>query len=167
MLFWGLVLLGLTRGGATEQEREERSLVNTFPFNGIDGELPARDFRQGLDNSKSSVPFSDVASSYAGGKRCIDKVFMEEVTEWDTEYTCQHSYNRRCAKSLTTTYNAAQEEECEENYVKKCFIEYNKFAQNVTVNVCRTPLVKDCNQEGEEICSTEYESECVTEQHEH
>ena len=33
---------------------------------------------------------------------------MEEVTEWDTEYTCQHSYNRRCAKSLTTTYNAAQ-----------------------------------------------------------
>ena len=33
---------------------------------------------------------------------------MEEVTEWDTEYTCEHSYNRRCAKSLTTTYNAAQ-----------------------------------------------------------
>merc|ERR1711970_1605354 len=27
--------------------------------------------------------------------------------------------------------------------------------------------VKDCNLEGEEICSTEYESECVTEQHEH
>ena len=37
----------------------------------------------------------------------------------------------------------------------------------MTVNVCRTPLVKDCDQEGEEICTTEYESECVTEQHEH
>ena len=60
-----------------------------------------------------------------------------------------------------------QEEECEENYVKKCFIEYNKVAQNVTVNVCRTPLVKDCNLEGDEICTTEYESECITEQHEH
>ena len=69
MLFWGLVLLGLSQGGATEQEREERSLVNTFPFNGIDGELPERDSRQGLDNSVSSIPFSDVASSYAGGKR--------------------------------------------------------------------------------------------------
>jgi len=176
-------------------KRDPKSLRDTFPFNlqeddkhhghdidhhhghdldhhqghdlAIDNDLESgRDQRQNV-GSTQSVPFSDVASSYAGGKRCIDKVFMEEVTEWDTEYTCQHSYNRRCAKSLTTTYNAAQEEECEENYVKKCFIEYNKFAQNVTVNVCRTPLVKDCDQEGEEICSTEYESECVTEQHEH
>ena len=69
MFFWGLVLLGLSQGGATEQEREERSLANTFPFNGIDEELPERDSRQGLDNSVSSIPFSDVASSYAGGKR--------------------------------------------------------------------------------------------------
>ena len=69
MFFWGLVLLGLSQVGADEQEREERSLANTFPFNGIDGELPERDSRQGLDNSVSSIPFSDVASSYAGGKR--------------------------------------------------------------------------------------------------
>ena len=44
-----------------------------------------------------------------------------------------------------------QEEECQENYVKKCFIEYAKTAQNVTVSVCRTPLVKDCSVEGEEV----------------
>ena len=44
-----------------------------------------------------------------------------------------------------------QEEECQENYVKKCFIEYEKTAQNVTVSVCRTPLVKDCSVEGEEV----------------
>merc|ERR1719187_2208718 len=167
MLFWGLVLLGLTRGGATEQEREERSLVNTFPFNGIDGELPARDSRQGLDNSVSSIPFSDVASSYAGGKRCIDKVFMEERTEWEVVVKCEHSYNRRCAKTLKTRYEAAQEEDCQENYIKNCFIEYGQTAQNVTVTVCRTPLVKDCDQPGEEICSTQYESECVTEQEVH
>lgn len=40
--------------------------------------------------------------------RCIDKVFMEEKTEWETEMTCEHSYNRRCAKSLITVYNSAQ-----------------------------------------------------------
>ena len=87
---------------------------------------------------------------------------MEEITEYDTEVTCQHSYNRRCAKSLITVYNSAQvwtlmlkkqinnilkiyflqEEECEENYVKNCFIEYSKTAVNVTAKVCRTPLVK-------------------------
>ena len=44
-----------------------------------------------------------------------------------------------------------QEEECEENYVKKCFIQYGKTAQNVTVNICRTPLVKDCDIDGEEV----------------
>ena len=76
-----------------------------------------------------------------------------------------------------------QEEECEENYVKKCFIQYGKTAQNVTVNICRTPLVKDCDIEGDEVtgshhilgfdhfdlqvCSTQYESECLTEQEIH
>ena len=74
--------------------------------------------------------------------RCIDKVFMEERTEFDQEITCQHSYDKRCAKSLVTVYNSQQEEECEENYVKNCFIEYSKYATNVTNKVCRTPLVK-------------------------
>ena len=60
-----------------------------------------------------------------------------------------------------------QEEECNENFIKNCFIEYSKAAVNVTVDVCRTPLVKDCNKEGEEICATQYESECVTSQEKH
>ena len=67
---------------------------------------------------------------------------MEERTEYDQEVTCQHSYNRRCAKSLVTVYKSQQEEECEENFVKNCFIEYSKHAVNVTARVCRTPLVK-------------------------
>ena len=33
---------------------------------------------------------------------------MEEKTEWETVVTCDHSYNRRCAKSLITVYNSAQ-----------------------------------------------------------
>ena len=45
--------------------------------------------------------------------RCIDKVFMESVTEWDTVIQCDHSYNRRCAKSLKTTYTAQQVGQCE------------------------------------------------------
>ena len=57
------------------------------------------------------------------------------------------------AQSLKTTYEAQQEEECPENYVKKCFIQYSKTAQNVTVNNCRTPLVQDCDLGGEDICS--------------
>ena len=33
--------------------------------------------------------------------------------------------------------------------------------------MCREPLIKDCNQVGEEICRTEYESECWTKQEAH
>ena len=44
-------------------------IMNTFPFNKVNSQLPERETRQGLDNSVSSIPFSAVASSYAGGKR--------------------------------------------------------------------------------------------------
>jgi len=150
--------------------RSERSLVDTFPFSQETGELPGlpgRQLRQG-DLQSNSISFDEVAEEYGNsGQRCIEKVFMEEVMEYDTLIKCDHSYNRRCAKSLKTTYTAAQEEECEDNYVKNCFIEYSAFANNVTATVCRTPLVKDCDKQGEEVCSTQYESECVTEQEKH
>ena len=56
-----------------------------------------------------------------------------------------------------------QEEKCDENYVKDCFIKYEKAAVNATTKVCRKPLVRDCDVgSSEEICSTEYETECVT-----
>ena len=35
---------------------------------------------------------------------------MEERLEWEGEVKCEHSYNRRCAKTLKTRYEAAQVE---------------------------------------------------------
>merc|ERR1739844_661786 len=60
-----------------------------------------------------------------------------------------------------------QEEDCDENFRKSCFIEYEQIAFNETAEVCRTPLVKDCDVQGPEICRTEYESECWTKQEVH
>jgi hypothetical protein len=37
-------------------------------------------------------------------------------------------------------------------------------AHNVTTEVCRKPLVKDCDMERETICRTEYQSECWSKQ---
>ena len=69
--------------------------------------------------------------------------------------------------------------------MKNCFIEYQKTAENVTLTVCRVPLVKDCDSNEEQVsgtvvfpalnfqfnflqvCSTLYESECVTQQEIH
>ena len=120
-------------------------------------------------SNDQSVSFREVAGASPGsdGKRCIDKVEMVEETEYDDVVQCDHSYDKRCHTTYVTNYDSQQEEECEENFRKNCFIEYEKIAFNETVQICRTPLVKDCNIQGPEICRTEYESECWTKQEEH
>ena len=100
-------------------------------------------------------------------KRCIDKVEMVEETEYDDVVKCDHSYDRRCHTTYVTNYATQQEEECDENFRKSCFIEYEQIAFNESVAVCRTPLVKDCDVQGPETCRTEYESECWTKQEVH
>ena len=57
-----------------------------------------------------------------------------------------------------------QEMECDEVFRKICYIEMVDIANNVSTEVCRKPLVKDCNIEGETICRTEYQSECWSKQ---
>jgi len=130
-------------------------------------ELDNRAARQG--DSDVDVSFPAVAAAGPGddGKRCIDKVEMVEETEYDEVVQCDHSYDRRCHTTYVTNYESTQEEECEENFRKNCFIDYEKIAFNETVQVCRTPLVKDCDIQGDEVCRTEYESECWTKQEEH
>merc|ERR1712025_243720 len=168
------------------ERRGERSLVGTFPFNQASGQGQARrqlqhrqhhheqhpaqgvrDSRQGSDGE--TVSFDQVAAVRPGrdGKKCIDKVEMIEELEYDEEVLCDHSYDKRCHTTYVTNYESQQEEDCEENYRKSCFIEYETIAFNETVQVCRTPLVKDCDVTGPEICRTEYESECWTKQETH
>merc|ERR1712243_499943 len=182
LLFVAQVTLGARqlRGNG----REAKSLTNTFPFNskaGADSHhhgdhhgnhvqsvegLDERISRQGDD---TPVAFPDVAAASPGadGKRCIDKVEMVEETEYDETVQCDHSYDRRCHTTYVTQYESQQEEDCEENFRKNCFIEYEQIAFNETAKVCRTPLVKDCDIQGPEICRTEYESECWTKQEVH
>merc|ERR1712179_353874 len=167
------------------QSRDSRSLTGTFPFNqkGANEEhhgdhqenhdapaasvssFDSRASRQG--DAEAAVDFGAVAAAGPGadGKRCIDKVEMVEETEYDDVVQCDHSYDRRCHTTYVTNYESQQEEECEENFRKNCFIEYEKIAFNETVQICRTPLVKDCDVQGPEICRTE--SECWTKQEVH
>ena len=55
---------------------------------------------------------------------------------------CNHSYDKKCHTSYSTEYETQQEEECDDNYKKACDITYSPLAENVTVRVCMTPLVK-------------------------
>jgi len=107
----------------------------------------------------------DIGSIAAAGERCIDKVVMVEETEYDDVVTCKHSYSEKCHTTYTTDFEPQQEEVCEENFIKECFIEYKKSASEEKVEFCHTPLV--CEGEGPEECRTVYESQCETRYHEH
>merc|ERR1719495_736336 len=175
-LVGGQGILGARQLRNPAAARDGKSLVGTFPFNANadehdhhhghhedhhDNAVAGRDQRQGDDADTS---FGAVA---AAGKKCIDKVEMVEETEYDDVVQCDHSYDKRCHTTYVTNYESQQEEECEENFRKTCFIAYEKAAYNETVSICRTPLVKDCDVQGPEICRVEYESECWTKNEEH
>ena len=182
LIVGGQCVLG-ARQLRAQPARDGKSLVGTFPFNannegdhahGHHGHheehaqrapsqsLASRAQRQGAADVDVSFPSVAGASPGSDGKRCIDKVEMVEETEYDDVVQCDHSYDKRCHTTYVTNYESQQEEECEENFRKNCFIDYEKIAFNETVEICRTPLVKDCDVQGPEICRTEYESECWT-----
>merc|ERR1712051_559029 len=73
--------------------RDGKSLLNTFPFN---------NGRQGAGRQAAHH-----------GERCIDKVVMQETTEYDDVITCKHSYSEKCHTTYTTDFEPQQEEECE------------------------------------------------------
>merc|ERR1712105_138795 len=91
-------------------------------------------------------------------------VEMVEETEYDEVVQCDHSHGRRCHTTYVTNYESQQEEECEENFRKNCFINYEKIAFNETVQVCRTPLVKDCDVQDDVVeCETIQDEKCEDE----
>lgn len=105
----------------------------------------------------------DVFAAFNAEKRCIDKVEMVEYTEYDDELTCQHSYFEQCHRTYVTVYKPAQTEECEENFVKNCYIEYKQAAVQENVEVYMQQ--QECVGEGPPaprtfhttVCETRYE----------
>jgi len=218
------ILFGLSEFNENQEQRKEKSLINTFPFNQqqdhnhedhenhhhnhqseehhheeisdnsfvIDRGVARSPLRPQLSNrdpspketKESSLTLrkdEDVQNSQEGfslnsivrngategDRKCIDKVMMVEETVYDEVITCDHSYDQRCHTSYVTNYESQQEEECEENYKKICMIDYEDLAYNTTVEICKTPLVKDCDLPGETVCQTIYESQCATVQKVH
>jgi len=148
--------------------RVEKSLVNTFPFNQNqkhahhgDHHGDHHDHHEGPVNHLFRQYGAEEEEPSSDGKKCVKKVMMVWETEWNHTVTCDHSYDKRCHKSFVTTYQAQQEEECDEVFRKICYIEMVDVANNVTTQICKKPLVKDCpSEQGEPVCTTKYQSEC-------
>merc|ERR1712106_1261166 len=151
-LLGGQCILGARQLRNPAAARDGKSLVGTFPFNANGAEdhhhghhedhqertlsqsIAGRAQRQGAD-ADVSFPAVAAAGPGADGKRCIDKVEMVEETEYDDVVQCDHSYDKRCHTTYVTNYESQQEEDCEENFRKSCFIEYEQIAFNETVEI--------------------------------
>jgi len=143
-------------------------LVPRFPFDSV--ALQVKSSNAGESEGADLSLLNDIVDDGTPdkkGRKCLDKIIMTEVTEWDEVVTCDHSYDKRCHTSYVTTYESQQEEECEENYRKVCMIEYESKAYNETVEICSTEIEKDCDKPGPEVCRTIYQSVCATKNHEH
>merc|ERR1711883_47901 len=163
---------GRSRAGKNyEGARAGKNLRNTFPFNSNqetahhEGHHEAHHHEQGQRQRGGGDVDLDIGSIAAAGERCIDKVVMVEETEYDDVVTCKHSYSEKCHTTYTTDFEPQQEEDCEENFVKSCFIEYKKVASEEAVTFCRTPI--EIQGDGPETCETVYESQCETRYQEH
>ena len=173
-----MVLLVATSAFGQKAGRSGKNLRGTFPFNSKAQETAhhgahhhehnavdeARASRQRGRGGNDEVAL-DIGSIAAAGERCIDKVVMVEETEYDDVVTCKHSYSEKCHTTYTTDFEPQQEEDCEENFVKSCFIEYKKVASEEAVTFCHTPIILE--GDGPEVCQTVYESACTTRYEEH
>merc|ERR1712121_172567 len=183
--FKSLGLFALLAGGAAAAgpNRTGKNLRGTFPFNQAAGRnagnaahdhhhhehdhahahaaVDSRGSRQGGGDDVAL----DIGSIAAAGERCIDKVVMVEETEYDDVIECKHSYTQKCHTTYTTDFEPQQEEECEENFIKNCFIDYRKIASEEKIELCHTQII--CDGEGPVECRTVYESQCQTRYHEH
>merc|ERR1711931_78023 len=139
-----LFTLLASSASAAGPARRGKNLRGTFPFNQQNGRAAshtAHDHHhehehahahQAVDARASRQGGGDVdldiGSIAAAGERCIDKVVMVEETEYDDVIECKHSYSQKCHTTYTTDFEPQQEEECEENFIKNCFIDYRKIA---------------------------------------
>ena len=146
--------------GDSISNREARQRIRDRLQNTGRGEgLEKADF-EGSGNGSTdteSVTFEEIVGAEG---RCINKIEMKEVTEYDDEVQCRHSYSEQCYHSYITKYKPSQKQECDDEFVKSCSIHYKTTAQQESVRKCTVPLI--CAGDGAEVCKIAYTTVCET-----
>ena len=81
---------------------------------------------------------------------------------------CSHLIERKCQTTFVTQYQIIQVEKCKQDFVKDCQVEFELEPKNISQRICRHPLkMVDCEETiddaEDELCFTDYETECVEE----
>ena len=101
------------------------------------------------------------------GRTCVKKLMMTTYTDFTEVMTCVHKSKERCHTTYVTNFEPHQEQKCDEKFEKRCTIHYEDVAQNDEVEVCKTSICPDCSEQGEEECTTVYDTVCETKRNAH
>ena len=99
-----------------------RTLLHTFPFEKVDKRENIKEKQKGFGDFQVCISFQgpnlnkyfqsnsiNNIPDLVAGQRCVQKVVMEERMEYDEVIECNHSYDKRCFTSLSTTFTPTQE----------------------------------------------------------
>ena len=150
---------GLIAGESFPNREARQRIRNRLQNTGRGGGQEYADFEgSGNENTDTeSVTFEETVDAKG---RCINKIEMKEVTEYDDEVQCRHSYSEQCYQSYITKYKPSQKQECDDEFVKSCRIQYKTTAQQESVRKCTVPLI--CAGNGLEVCRIAHTTVCET-----
>ena len=109
-----------------------------------------------------SIDFSSCETDPDTGLCCITEEETVQSLERAPILECTHKNFEKCHYTYVTTFSAAQEEVCQENFEKTCQVTFKQQAMNETVKKCYKPIQKSCTGNGPEECRTIFESTCST-----
>ena len=107
---------------------------------------------------------SDCVPEPETGLCCVDWVQEQEGLEQERKplLQCTQRMVEQCHYSYVTQFRPVQQEVCHEDFHKQCSITFKTQAYNETVKNCHVPVEKVCSGQGEEQCSTVFETSCAT-----
>ena len=127
--------------------------------------LPTFVDEENVGESDNNTALETTVDKY--GRTCVKKLMMTTYTDFTEVMTCVHKSKERCHTTYVTNFEPHQEQKCDEKFEKRCTIHYEDVAQNDEVEVCKTSICPDCSEEGEEECTTVYDTVCETKRNAH
>merc|ERR1711881_755915 len=131
--------------------RKGKNLLGTFPFNAQEGDLHQHHGDHHGHNGR------DHDDHHGAGHHDTSSLSSRAIRQGDAGADVSFG-------AVAGSSPGSDGKRCIDKVEMVEETEYEKIAFNETVQICREPLIKDCDVQGDEICRTEYESECWTKQ---
>lgn len=96
-------------------------------------DLIAKDDQEVLRHKRQVIDFSQAYADPDTGLQCIDKEASIQTKQREQLLECVHSDVNVCHYTYITRFTSQRQDECKDNYEKKCSISFKQTAANETI----------------------------------